>query len=541
MRVKVPFGRSTRVGVVMECSDSSGIAPDKLKPALEVLDSEPLFKPFDLEFLRWTAGYYHHPLGEVVATALPSSLRRGKLAHYMFETCLRLVPRCDRSEVPERAHRQRALFQLLQDNDGMLSASFLADLDWDWRSAARGLQNKGLVVFENAPATTPSPPTTGSPPNPRQRQAIAAVTSSLGSFATFLLYGITGSGKTEVYLGVIDEVVRQGAQALVLFPEIALTPQLQNRFEKRLGVPIGIYHSGLNDSERLNAWLGFQRGELPILLGNRSAVFVPMAHPGIIVIDEEHDPSYKQQEGFRFSARDLAVVRARLAGHPVIMGSATPSLESLQNTRRGRYQLLQLPERAGAANPPKLLRMDIRNQKLTAGLGPQARTAIKEVLERREQVLLFLNRRGFAPVLICHACGWTAGCPRCDARLVLHQHRERLRCHHCDHEGPVPDHCPACGSKALLPLGQGTERVEKELQTLFPQATISRIDRDTTRRKGSLEEIIGQVKGGDIDILLGTQMLAKGMTFPMSPWWSFSMRMPACTVQISGQRNAWPS
>ncbi len=514
MRVKVPFGRITHIGIVVSLNQESEVDPERLRPILEIIDDEVIFSPSDLEFLRWTASYYHYPLGEVLATALPVILRQGKAARLRGIDQLRLIASEAEGTIPSRAKRQLALLKLLQENDGMMTTTALSSLEWEWRPAAKALEKKGLLVFENAvPSSTSFSPTTFHF-NPAQTSAVETMVEALGDFNVFLLEGVTGSGKTEVYLGVAEAALRQGRQILVLFPEISLSPQLHTRFKKRLGCPIGIYHSGLSDTERLNAWLGFKEGRLPVLLGTRSAIFVPMAQPGLIVVDEEHDPSFKQQEGFRFSARDLAVVRARLAGIPVVLGSATPSLESIYNAQREKYRRLRLAERAGNANPPKIQQIDIRNQKLHAGLSPPAIITIERTLNRQEQVLVFLNRRGFAPVLICHSCGWTADCPRCDARMVLHHQQDRLKCHHCAHEMPVPSICPVCHTKALVPLGQGTEKVAKELETLFPQAHIGRIDRDTTTRKGSLEQLMHQVHSGKIDILLGTQMLAKGHHFP---------------------------
>ena len=515
VRVKVPFGRGGRIGVVMGLEQASEVAPERLKPVMEILDHKPLFSRNDLDFLRWTAHYYHHPLGEVLATALPAMLRQGKAAKVRGLEQLRLTPLAGEDALPSRAKRQLALLKLLQENDGVMTTAALSTLDWDWRAAARSLEKKRLLTVETLSPSPARPSPGGFKPNAAQRSAIEAIKAGLDDFSAFLLEGVTGSGKTEVYLGAAEAVLRRQRQLLVLLPEIALTPQLQARFHKRLGCPIGIYHSGLGDTERLNAWIGFKEGKLPILLGTRSAIFVPMARPGLIVVDEEHDPSFKQQEGLRFSARDLAVVRARMTGIPVILGSATPSLESLHNARRNRYLRLPLPERAGSANPPTVQRLDLRNQKLLAGLSPRARSEIEQALARQEQILIFLNRRGFAPILICHGCGWTADCPRCDARLVLHHFDGRLRCHHCGHETLPPSLCPGCGeSKALIPLGQGTERIENELAQAFPQARVARIDRDTTRRKGSLQRILDQVRSGDTDILLGTQMLAKGHDFP---------------------------
>lgn len=514
VRLKVPFGRKLRIGVLLGVEAASTIAPTRLRQALEFLDCEPLLGPADLTLLRWAARYYHHPVGEVCASALPTPLRQGKPARIQTGTQLRLTSAGHTATPSVRAAKQAALLSLLRQRDGVMTASDLASLGWDWRPPAKALAAKGWLLIEAAaPAAGQGVPAPFRP-NPAQQQAIEAVTAKPDRFSAYLLEGVTGSGKTEVYLGIIEKILELGRQALILLPEIALTPQLEARFRNRLACPIGVYHSGLGDSERLNAWLGFQRGELPILLGTRSAVFIPMARPGLILIDEEHDPSFKQQEGFRFSARDVAVVRARQLDIPIVLGSATPSLESLHNAQRGRYLHLRLPQRAGGARAPILKRLDIRSLNLRAGLAPPTLAAIEATLARREQMLLFLNRRGFAPVLICHNCGWVADCPHCDARLCLHRRDRRLRCHHCGHEYPLSAQCPSCGSEDLRALGQGTERLETELSALFQGVRIARIDRDATRRKGSLGGLIEAIHAGEVDLLIGTQMLAKGHHFP---------------------------
>jgi primosomal protein N' (replication factor Y) len=350
--------------------------------------------------------------------------------------------------------------------------------------------------------------------NSAQGSAVEEILGALGRFQAFLLEGVTGSGKTEVYLRVIERVVHLGLQALVLVPEIGLTPQTVDRFRRRLPVPVAVLHSGLGERERLRAWLAARDGEAPVVVGTRSAVFVPLRAPGVLIVDEEHDLSYKQQEGFRYSARDLAVVRGQQQGVPVVLGSATPSLESLHNTSLGRYRRLALPERAAGAGQPGLAVVDLRRRRLQHGLSEALLAAVAGRLGRGEQVLLFLNRRGFAPVLLCHDCGWTATCARCDARLTLHRRAGCLRCHHCGAEQAVAVACPECGSQDLRPVGAGTERIEAALGDAFPSARIARIDRDTVRRKGALEKALARVQEGEADILIGTQMLAKGHHFP---------------------------
>ncbi len=517
IRVRVPFGKKSQIGLLVRQETNSDIAPKRLRPMLEVLDSQPLFRETDLALLAWAARYYHHPIGEVFASALTEHLRRGKAANIQSQpTHLSLTQAandCFPSQL-KNAPRQYALYKILKTNNGTIAGEALRSLSWNWRPAAKGLAAKGLLEFTEIESPRPDPTTQTITPNTAQQQAIDTITAHLGQFAAFLLEGVTGSGKTEVYLRVIEQVLARGQQVLMLFPEIALTPQLQARFRSYFNTPVGVYHSGLNSNERLNTWLKFRYGNLPLLLGTRSATFVPMARPGLIVLDEEHDPSFKQQDGFRYNARDVAIKRAHLNNIPVILGSATPSLESLHNALSGRYQHLHLPERAGSAQSPRMKLVDIRSQSLSGGFAQSTRETMRAALQRKEQILIFLNRRGYAPVMVCNHCGWVATCPRCDAKKVVHLQERRIRCHHCGHEQPLPNHCPDCGSTQLRSLGQGTQRVEETLAGLFPGAKITRIDRDSTRLKGALEKHLWAACQGEIDILLGTQMLAKGHHFP---------------------------
>jgi primosomal protein N' (replication factor Y) len=350
--------------------------------------------------------------------------------------------------------------------------------------------------------------------NAAQQQAVATVQAALGRFAAFLLEGVTGSGKTEVYFRILEQALAAGRQALLLVPEIGLTPQLVGRVQAHFAVSLAVLHSGLNDRERLDAWLAARSGRARIVIGTRSAVFVPLAEPGIIIIDEEHDSSFKQMDGFRYHARDIAVIRARQDGVPIVLGSATPSLESLHNVDEGRYTVLHLPHRVGTAQTPAIRLLDVRHLAFDDGLSAQLVEAMRGHLDNDSQVLLFLNRRGYAPTLLCHDCGWLARCERCDAHLIYHQQRRLLRCHHCDAQRPVDPTCPACGSSELLPVGHGTERIEEALQSRFPDTDIVRIDRDSTRGKGRLQDLLARVGDGRRQILIGTQMLAKGHHLP---------------------------
>lgn len=516
MRVTVPFGRSTRTGVVVDCRRDSELAPERLKPIHAVLDETPVLPAELLGFVLWASRYYHHPPGEALATALPVLLRQGAPARPQQQSVLRQTAAgatVELSELARRAPRQAELLALLRQAGGQLTADGLGGL----RASAKALAEKGWLQIEQRPAYGFVPAEAALQPPPRlnshQAQACAAVRERAG-FACHLLDGVTGSGKTEVYLELVADAVDAGRQALVLVPEIGLTPQLIRRFSRRFRVPIVALHSGLSDRERLNAWLAARDGLAAIVIGTRSAIFTPLARPGLIVVDEEHDLSFKQQDGFRYNARDLAVVRASRLGIPVVLGSATPSLESLANVERGRYHHLRLPQRAGAAGMPAIQLLDIRSKPLHAGLSDPLLARMREHLDRGGQALVFLNRRGYAPVVMCHDCAWTGTCNRCDARLTFHRHDLRLRCHHCGHERPLPPACPSCGNGELFPLGQGTERLEQELAARFPEHGIVRIDRDSTRRKGAMSRLLESAQRGEGRILVGTQMLAKGHHLP---------------------------
>ena len=518
IRIRVPFGRTQKVGLLIEVASETEVPRARLKHALQVLDDDPLLAKEDLSLLKWSSGYYHHPLGDVMQNALPILLRRGDPASLSAQRFWTLTPTGLTLEgaAMSRSPRQRELHQRLLAAPGEVSADAFADLDFDWRRPLARMQELGWVSSSERPLRLQQQSGGESPHqlNPDQRAAVEAICANLKRFKTYLVNGITGSGKTEVYLRAIEAVVDSGGQALVLVPEIGLTPQLVERFSRRFEVPLVVLHSGLNDRERLNAWLLARSGEARIVLGTRSAVFTPMPNLSLIVIDEEHDASFKQQEGFRYSARDLAIIRARNRQIPVVLGSATPSLESLHNLTLGHSQELRLTRRAGEAKPPSVAIVDMRGQPVQQGLSEYLRVEISRHLGQQGQVLLFLNRRGFAPTLICHACGWVAGCRRCDARLTLHQRRGRMLCHHCGSDQALPLACPECAGEELIPLGKGTERIEQALETFFPDVPVWRIDRDSTRRKGSLEQKLAQVHLGDPCILVGTQMLAKGHHFP---------------------------
>jgi primosomal protein N' (replication factor Y) (superfamily II helicase) len=519
MRVRVPFGRQKLVGIVMEAAASSELPIERLKPILEVLDPRPVLDTSALELLRWAAEYYHHPIGEVLSTALPKAMRMGA-ASEAHEERWSVTP--DGREAwgkgePRRAHKQRELLGFLVAGGGV-SATALDEALPKWREAARSLAERGWVLSAEVPLVSADARfavrTTGPTLRDEQKAAVDAVGEALGHFGAFVLHGVTGSGKTEVYLRLVERVLQQGRRALVLVPEIGLTPQLVGRFRDRFDTPMAVLHSALTDSERLAAWRQAFSGHARIVLGTRSAVFAPVRDLGIIIVDEEHDASFKQHEGgFRYSARDLAVVRAQRANVPVLLGSATPALESLQNVAGGRYVRLSLPYRAAKAEPPRMALVDLRSNAGHAGVSTPAIQAIERHLRDDGQVLVFLNRRGYAPTLLCTACGWIAPCQECDARLTVHLHAGRLRCHHCGFDTELPSRCPQCGF-AVKPVGQGTERIEEALSELFPGVSLARLDRDVVRKRGDMEEVMRRMSSGEARILVGTQMVTKGHDFP---------------------------
>lgn len=519
-RVLVPFGRRQLAGLVLGHTSESDVATSRLKRAVALLDDTPLLSEDDLWLIRFTCDYYHHPVGEVAAAALPTLLRKGKALYPVLEyvSATDAGQHADIEKLGKRAPRQAELLLLLIDAGGNgIEADALTEVLPNWRRAAKPLFEKGLISRFEQRATTPVAEEdhnarAGPDLNAAQQAAVAAIQSAAG-FAAFLLDGVTGSGKTEVYLRLIEECLAQSKQALVLVPEIGLTPQLISRFRDRLGIEPALLHSGLSDIERLANWRRARSGEAQLVVGTRSAVFTPLPNPGLIVVDEEHDHSFKQQEGLRYSARDLAIARANHASIPVVLGSATPTLELLQHCRSGTYTHLSLPERAGAAVPPTLGLVDLNRAHSDDGLSESLATAIDAHLGEHGQVLLFLNRRGFAPTLICPGCGHVAECERCDSRMTVHAGAQRLRCHHCGANRPLDEACTSCGS-AVRPLGAGTERLEDALQKRFPGQTISRIDSDSTQKKGAMEAALAAATSGEARILVGTQMLSKGHHFP---------------------------
>ena len=457
-RVVVPFGARQRLGVVIERAQDSAYQA-KLKPIAGVRDDAPRLGSEWLALIRFLATYYQRPLGETAIGALPPRLRS-----------LKALPRAARRAQTEPAEAP--------PGGGRFVAVHTLSIE--------------------------------------QQQALERIRAALGGYKPFLLHGVTGSGKTEIYLHLVAEVLARGAQALVLVPEIGLTPQLEARFRHAFpDARIALMHSALEDTARTAAWLAAARGEAGIVLGTRLAVLAPLPRLALVVVDEEHDTSFKQQEGLRYSGRDAAVLRAKLAGCPVVLGTATPALETWFNCSAGRYERIALEQRAAPGSRlPAVHTIDLRTEPAEHGIAARLAAAIGERLARREQSLIFINRRGYAPVLGCEACGWAAGCARCSARMVLHTADRRLRCHHCGAEAAIPRACPTCGNADLRAVGRGTQRVEETLAAMFPAARLVRIDRDSARRRGALSRTLEGVRRGEADILVGTQLLAKGHDFP---------------------------
>ena len=533
MRVQVPFGKRELTGIIVEVRSDSPVAAKKLRPARLLPDTLPVFPADILRLLRWAARYYLHPPGEALQTALPVYLRDCEHALAMPEGEKRWRLKADAAlpdSLQRKAPRQYALAQYLRQAGEAVSRDALKAHMPNWRTAMKALRDKGLV--EAVAASPLVEPPAGAPPeirlNPAQQAIVEAILAAHrhGDTRPHCLFGVTGSGKTEVYLALARAMLQAGKQVLLLAPEISLTPQLTRRFSAQLGEAVAVLHSGLNDSERFAAWLAAARGQARVVIGTRSSVFTPMPALGLIIVDEEHDASYKQQDGLRYHARDLAVVRARDAACPLVLGSATPSLETLHNCALGdstvnnnnnneqRYVAHYLHERAQQQAMPSVRLLNICNQPLEEGLAANLVTQIDRHLQAGGQVLLFINRRGFAPLLLCHQCGWTTRCGQCDANMTYHHARRSLHCHHCDAHRPAPVRCEACGSEALIALGSGTERIEQFLQQRFASTPVVRIDRDSTRRKGALHEKLQRAHSGEAGILVGTQMLAKGHDFP---------------------------
>ena len=520
-RVLVPFGRRQVVGIVIARSTTSQFELSRLKPIIRAFDEEPPLPPETLKLLAFCADYYQYPFGQALLAALPSRLREAQPAALPQRIGYALTEQARESGpdlIPARAVLQHKLYQALYER-GPLEGFALGEIASGWRAALRQMQEKGWIEQKPlGPILSAGGQAKQAPMlNPDQQHAVETILAGGPDFRVWLLHGITGSGKTEVYMQLLQAMLQDaGTQALVLVPEINLTPQLEARFRARFpGHPIVMLHSQMNESERLHGWLRAQSGEARIVIGTRLSVFTPMANPVVVIVDEEHDSSYKQQDAMRYSARDVAIMRAKRANIPVVLGSATPSLETWQNAQAGRYTLLTLAARAvQSAALPRVHCIDTRLQRPHEGLSESLIAAMRQRLQRGEQSLLFINRRGYSPVLLCSACAWVAPCMRCSSRLVVHLRERKLRCHHCGHEQRPPPQCPSCGNPDLHPTGHGTQRLEQVLAQHFPDARILRVDRDSMRRKDAIKDMTAQVHANEVDILVGTQMLAKGHDFP---------------------------
>ena len=516
-RVWVPFRNKSRLGVVIGQGEPENPSV-KLKSIITVIDDKPLLSAELLVLCSWVGGYYQSPLSEVIPLVLPKKYRRGlpcQLPTCDYYSLTRSAEETHQHVTPQ-AHRQHALIDFIASHPEPLSKKNALRAGFT-SAQLNALLDSNLLTKQEQIDKPVSPNEHRSQPlplNAEQAVAVQHIGEHLNAYHCFLLQGVTGSGKTEVYLQVIAKTLALGKQVLVLVPEIGLTPQLLTRFTARFQEPIAVIHSHLNDSERQIAWQLANDDEVKLIIGTRSAVFTPMPSLGLIIIDEEHDASLKQMDGVRYSARDTALMRAHLARVPIIMGSATPSLESLHNCAINKYTLLRLNQKALSSTPLHYQIIDIRNQVLQHGLASPTLAIINEHLQNQNQVLVFINRRGFSPVLLCHQCGWMADCRACDSHLTLHRHINRLICHHCGSNQRIATHCQTCKGRELLPIGAGTQRVHEYLSAQFPQIAMLRVDRDEVQKKHALNEYLERINTGDAQLIVGTQMLAKGHHFP---------------------------
>lgn len=523
-RVKVPFGARKLIGIVVAHIEHSQLATQAIKPVVDIIDSEPIIDAALMTLAYWLSNYYCYPLGDVFAVMLPTLIRQGVGLDYR-QLCWRQLRDATVADFSASATKQRqqfGLFELVIKSHGDIDTASETELIDNGVEASylKKFEAKGLVTSFYQLPSLPKPATLAAPPlllNAQQQKAVEKITDACqhSRYTGFLLNGITGSGKTEVYLHVMQTVLAQGKQVLILVPEIGLTPQTKQRFAQRFDAQVLMLHSGLNDSIRLDGWQQCRLGYAQIIIGTRSSVLYPFANLGLIIVDESHDQSYKQQDSLRYHASDVALYRGFQLHCPVILGTATPSLESLYLVQQGKLTELTLTQRAGDAKPAKIQLINARQQAWQNGLTQPLIEAIGKILAKNEQVLVFLNRRGYAPILLCDACGWQADCPRCDAHLTVHfQPVAMLKCHHCDWQQVIPNHCPSCGSSNLDPVGMGTARMVEGLTELFPDTPVIQIDRDTTRKKNSWEQVYQRIADNPRAILVGTQMVAKGHHFP---------------------------
>lgn len=520
MRLKVPFGKQSRLGIIVELCYETEWDHQQVKPLTSLHDESPIIPQAIINLCKWASRYYHHPIGEVFFHALPAMLRKGETDNFRSETwwiLTELGHTIDPNEL-KRAPKQQAFLDIVRTHPNGLSPHIMRLHDLQ-STVAKALEDKGIIQRELRHFSKNAehhghqkqvPPTL----NEEQSVAVQQLASKLDTFNVSLLDGITGSGKTEVYLRLIEKVINKDQQVLVLVPEIGLTPQTLKRFEDRFNTDIVLLHSNMTDRERLDGWLMARSGKAKVIIGTRSSIFVPAPNLSLIILDEEHDASYKQQDGFRFHARDLALIRAKEVNASVILGSATPSYESLFNARWQKFNWIKLRKRAGNAAIPSMERIDLRGKTLIKGFCDSTLERINVHLNRKEQVLIFLNRRGYAPTLMCHDCGWIAACQNCDVNLTVHKGANKLHCHHCGHQETLLDQCAECQSHEIFTIGEGTEQVETQLSHLFKDTPVLRIDRDSTSRKDALNNITQKIHEHNKAILVGTQMLAKGHHFP---------------------------
>jgi primosomal protein N' (replication factor Y) len=522
-RVAVSFGPRKVIAVVISIETECHVEA-KIKPISKRLNDSFHLSDSLVSFLKLCANYYHHPIGDVFQQALPKLLRQVKKIElqppmvWHSEEIIASEQKEALVRVETKAPKQFALFQLIAKHQG-ISWAELRTLGYS-KAQLNALVAKDLIMEEkHKPCLFSWQESKLSHENKQvlsteQAIIVAAISQSVDQFSCHLIDGVTGSGKTEVYLQAMEKVLADNHQVLVIVPEIGLTPQTLLRFEQRFNVPICLHHSNLNDTERLDTWLNAQQGSAAIVIGTRSAIFSPLHQLGMIIIDEEHDSSLKQQDSFRYHGRDIAILRARQLNIPIILGSATPSFESLQNALSGKYQYHQLRKRAGNSTKAKIALIDVAKQQMEFGLSGTLKHEIKQTLARGEQVLVFLNRRGYAPAINCQECHWLCDCQRCDKPYTFHQKQQLLICHHCGSQKRIPKQCPECGSVRIAPVGQGTEQLEQRIGELFPDSSVVRIDRDSTRKKGELTKLLQEITDKKHQLLIGTQMLAKGHHFP---------------------------
>ena len=516
-RVLVPFGKQKKVGVIIDIVNRSSVAKSKLKECISILDENPIFEKKQLDFIHFASNYYQYPLGRVLYAAMPGNLRKGKSLTKFIDSIVITDngKNVDLDSLKKRAPKQAALMSILMENH-TLDSNGLSNIFPEWKKYSKRPIEKNWIKIEqiiepHKDTQKLDKNTKGPALNSEQKKAILDIKKS-STFNTFLLDGVTGSGKTEIYLSLISDVIERGQDALILVPEIGLINQLNRRIEVRLGIKPSQYHSGLTEKERFITWKKIQESKTRIILGTRSAILAPFKNLGLIVVDEEHDISYKQQEGFRYSARDLAVMRAKNFNIPIILGSATPSLESFNQHVNNKYKYLTLKKRAGNAKMPSMHLIDLNKGHSEDGLSKLLIKSMNEHIENDGQILVFINRRGYAPTLICKTCNFIAECSRCDSRMTLYLSKKLLLCHHCNYKEKYKNSCIKCDSE-MIALGQGSQRIEDSLKKHFPNEQILRIDSDSTQQKNSLDEALEKAKAGKAKILVGTQMLSKGHHF----------------------------